>query len=86
MGLMFDPDTDRRRVVHALIFSPACRAIASCGSPSPRRWRSFEAAWEFFGGIFALVIPDNMAAIQRVLAIPSIRFEKPVIRSSVLLR
>ena len=23
----------------------------------------FEAAWEFFGGIFAVVIPDNMAAI-----------------------
>ena len=44
-----------------------CRATASCGSPSPRRWPTsssgFEAAWDFFGGIFAVVIPDNMAAI-----------------------
>ena len=23
----------------------------------------FEAAWEFFGGVFAVVIPDNMKAI-----------------------
>ena len=23
----------------------------------------FEAAWAFFGGVFATVVPDNMAAI-----------------------
>ena len=28
-----------------------------------RHDRGFEAAWKFFGGIFAVVIPDNMAAI-----------------------
>ncbi|HTE68653.1 MAG TPA: IS21 family transposase [Actinomycetes bacterium] len=67
MGLMFDPASGRRRVVHALIFT-------ACFSRHCFVWLSFrqtteavidgcEAAWAFFGGCFATVIPDNMAAI-----------------------
>jgi transposase len=67
MGLMYDPDTDRRRVVHALI-------LTACVSRHCFVWLTFtqtladilcgfEAAWAFFGGVFAVVIPDNMAAI-----------------------
>jgi hypothetical protein len=26
----------------------------------------FEAAWVFFGGVFAVVIPDNISWIRRV--------------------
>jgi transposase len=67
MGLVNDAAAGRRRVCHALIFtavfsrhmfvwltfSQALDAvIAGC-----------EAAWTYFGGVFRVVIPDNMAAI-----------------------
>lgn len=67
MGVIFDADTGRRRTVHALIFT-------ACFSRHCFVWLSFrqtteavidgcEAAWAFFGGVFATVIPDNMSAI-----------------------
>src|SRR5690349_24183116 len=67
LGLLTDAGDGRRRVVHGLIFTavysrhmfvwPTYRqtladVIAGC-----------EAAWVFFGGVFAVVIPDNMKAI-----------------------
>jgi transposase len=67
MGLVPDPETGRRRVAHALIFTAVysrhtfvwltysqtlAAVIAGC-----------EAAWEFFGGCFKVLVPDNMAAI-----------------------
>ena len=67
MGLVHDPATGRRRVAHALIFTAVCSrhtfvwltysqtlaaVIAGC-----------EAAWEFFGGCFKVLVPDNMSAI-----------------------
>jgi Mu transposase, C-terminal domain len=67
MGLLEDLQAGRRRVVHALIFTAVysrhmfvwltfrqdlAAVIAGC-----------EAAWAFFGGIFQVIIPDNMAAI-----------------------
>jgi transposase len=65
MGLLFDTATGRRRVCWALIFT----AVYSRHSFV---WLSFnqtvetlidgcEAAWEFFGGVFKVVIPDNMS-------------------------
>jgi transposase len=67
LGLVADPQSGRRRVCHALIFTAVVSrhmfvwltfrqtvddVIAGC-----------EAAWSFFGGVFATVIPDNMKAI-----------------------
>ena len=67
MGLVDDPETGRRRVAHALIFTGVysrhtfvwltysqtlAAVIAGC-----------EAAWEFFGGCFKVLVPDNMSAI-----------------------
>lgn len=67
MGLLYDPAAGRRRRVHALIFTAVysrhmfvwltfsqtlVAVIAGC-----------EAAWRFFGGVFKVVIPDNMPAI-----------------------
>jgi transposase len=67
MGLIFDSQTGRRRVAHALIFTAVYSrhmfvwltfsqtleaVIAGC-----------EAAWQFFGGVFKVLIPDNMKAI-----------------------
>ena len=67
MGLINDPETGRRRVVHALIFTAVYSrhmfvwltfrqtldaVIAGC-----------EAAWAFFGGIFKVLVPDNMSPV-----------------------
>lgn len=67
MGMLDDPHTGRRRKVHALIFSAVysrhqfvwltysqtlSAVIAGC-----------EAAWEFFGGVFAVIVPDNLKPV-----------------------
>ena len=67
MGLLYDPVAGRRRTVHALIFTAVYSrhmfvwltfaqtleaVIAGC-----------EAAWVFFGGVFKVLIPDNMSPI-----------------------
>jgi transposase len=67
LGLMLDPVSGRRRTVHALIFTAVVSrhmfvwlslrqtldaVIAGC-----------EAAWVFFGGIFKVLIPDNMKPV-----------------------
>jgi transposase len=67
MGLLHDPVSGRRRLTHALIFTAVYSrhmfvwlsvsqtldaVIAGCA-----------AAWEFFGGVFRVLIPDNMAAV-----------------------
>lgn len=67
MGYLLDPETGRRRKVHALIFTAVVSRhmfvwlthaqtlsaiIAGC-----------QAAWEFFGGCFKVLIPDNVKAI-----------------------
>ncbi len=67
MGYLLDPETGRRRKVHALIFT-ACYSrhmfvwlthaqtlaavIAGC-----------EAAWKFFGGVFKVLVPDNLKPV-----------------------
>src|SRR5436309_8022121 len=67
MGLINDPDAGRRRVVHALIFTAVF-------SRHTFVWLTFrqtteavisgcEAAWAFFGGVFHVVIPDNLTAV-----------------------
>ncbi len=67
MGFILDPETGRRRRVHALIFTAVVSrhmfvwltysqtlvaVIAGC-----------EAAWAFFGGVFKVLIPDNLKAV-----------------------
>jgi transposase len=67
MGLMHDGETGRRRVVHALIFTAVysrhtfvwltfsqtlSAVIAGC-----------EAAWEFYGGCFKVLVPDNLSPV-----------------------
>ena len=67
MGLIFDSETGRRRVVHALIFTAVY-------SRHMFVWLTFattleaivagcEAAWRFFGGVFKVLVPDNMKPI-----------------------
>jgi hypothetical protein len=67
MGFLVDAETGRRRRVHALILTAVVSrhmfvwltysqtlsaVIAGC-----------EAAWEFFGGVFKMLIPDNLKAV-----------------------
>jgi transposase len=67
LGLLTDPDTARRRRVHALIFTAVlsrhmfvwltysqtqAAVIAGC-----------EAAWGFYGGVFRVLIPDNLTPV-----------------------
>lgn len=67
MGLVPDPTSGRRRVTHALIFT-------ACYSRHSFVWLTHhqttaaviegcEAAWDFFGGVFRTLIPDNTSAI-----------------------
>jgi transposase len=67
MGRMFDPAMDRARVCHALIFTPVVSRYSfvwlSFGQTIEDVIAGFEAAWRFFGGVFATVIPDNMKTI-----------------------
>jgi hypothetical protein len=67
MGLVFDVDTDRRRVCHALIFTACvsrhCFVWLTFRQTLDEVIAGFEAAWGFFGGVFKTVIPDNMKTI-----------------------
>jgi transposase len=67
MGLLYDSQAGRRRVVHALIFTAVYSrhmfVWLSFRQDLAAVIAGFEAAWAFFGGVFKVVIPDNMAAI-----------------------
>ena len=65
MGLLFDSATGRRRVCWALIFTACysrhCFVWLSFSQTTATVIDGFETAWAFFGGVFAVVIPDNMS-------------------------
>ena len=67
LGVMLDPDTGRRRALHALIFTAVFSRHLFV-------WLSFtqtladviagcEAAWRFYGGVFKVLIPDNLKPV-----------------------
>jgi transposase len=67
LGMLTDQVGGQRRVVHGLIFT-AVYSRHTFVWPTYRQTLNdviagFEAAWAFFGGVFAVVIPDNMKAI-----------------------
>lgn len=67
MGLVPDPETGRSRVCQALIFTAAYSRHSfvwlTFRQTTADVLAGFEAAWGFFGGVFAVVVPDNMATI-----------------------
>jgi transposase len=67
MGLLFDLDSGRNRVVHALIFTAVYSrhlfVFLTFHQTFEAVIEGFEAAWEAFGGVFRVVIPDNIKAI-----------------------
>ena len=67
MGMLFDPHTQRRRVVHALI-------VVAVWSRYMFVWLTFtqrtedvieglDAAWRTFNGVFPILIPDNLTPV-----------------------
>jgi hypothetical protein len=70
MGIMFDPKTDRRRVVHALILVAVCSrhmfVWLSFGQRTDDVIAGLDAAWSFFGGVFEVLIPDNLSPVVTV--------------------
>lgn len=67
MGVMFDPHTDRRRVVHALIvvavWSRHMFVWLTFGQRTNDVIAGLDAAWSFFGGVFPILIPDNLSPV-----------------------
>ena len=67
MGLVPDPAGGRCRVCHALIFTACCSRHCfvwlTFAQTTADVIAGFEAAWSFFGGVFMVVIPDNLKAI-----------------------
>ncbi len=67
MGWLTDVATSRRRAVWALIFTAVFSRHQYVWLTYRQRLEDViqgcERAWEFFGGIFSVVIPDNMKAI-----------------------
>lgn len=67
MGLVFDAATGRNRVCQALIFTACysrhCFVWLTFTQTLGAVIEGFEAAWSFFGGVFATVIPDNMGTV-----------------------
>ncbi len=67
LGCMFDEETGKKRRVWALVFTPAFSRFSfvwlSFDQTMTTVIDGFEAAWEFYGGVFRVVIPDNMATV-----------------------
>lgn len=67
LGVMLDEESGRRRKVWALVFTAAYSRHTflwlSFSQDLATVIAGFEACWGFFGGVFKVVIPDNMATI-----------------------
>ncbi len=67
LGLLEDSQTCRRRALHALIFTAVFSrhmfVHLSFGQTLADVIAGCERAWTFFGGTFAVLIPDNMSAV-----------------------
>ncbi len=67
MGLVPDPASGRKKVCWALIFTACysrhCFVWLSFRQTTEAVIAGFEAAWAFFGGVFKVVIPDNMSSV-----------------------
>lgn len=67
LGLLLDAETGRQRRVHVLIFTAVVSRHMFVWLTYSQTLRAViagcEAAWEFFGGVFKVLIPDNLKAV-----------------------
>jgi hypothetical protein len=87
MGMMFDPETSRRRVVWALIFTAAFSRHMFVWLTFTQSLADviagFEAAWDSFGGVFKVVIIDNSPVTGSRSTSSSSRRSKELARSTI---
>ncbi len=61
------PDGERRRKLHALVFTAVfsryCYVYLTFPQTTLAVIAGCEAAWEFFGGVFPVLIPDNLKPV-----------------------
>ena len=64
---VIDPDTGKRRKLQALIFTPNVSRYAfvfPCWDQTVATViEGMEAAWQFYGGVFGVIVPDNCKCI-----------------------
>jgi transposase len=67
LGMLTDASDGRRRKVHALIFTAVYSrhmfVWLSYSQTLAAVLAGCEAAWDFFGGVFAVLIPDNLTPV-----------------------
>jgi transposase len=67
MGMLCEPGSGRRRLVHALIltavYSRHMFVYLTFSQTLQELIAGCERAWGFFGGVFKVLVPDNMSAI-----------------------
>jgi transposase len=67
MGSLHDPVAERTRAAYVLVFTACfsrhCFVWVSFSQTTEAVIAGCEAAWAFFGGVFATVIPDNLSAV-----------------------
>jgi transposase len=67
MGPLWDPATERMRLCRAFIFTPNVsryRFVWPCWRETTEEViEACEAAWQFYGGIFRVMVPDSTRAI-----------------------
>lgn len=67
LGMIFDAESGRRRLLKALVFTAVFSrhmfVWVSFKETVEEVVAGFEAAWAFFDGVFAVVVPDNTKAI-----------------------
>ena len=61
------PDGDRRRKLHALVFTAVfsrhCFVFLTFSQTTQAVIAGCEAAWAFYGGMFAVLVPDNLKPV-----------------------
>jgi hypothetical protein len=69
LGFMVDPATLKRRKVWALVFTAVysrhCYVYLAFQQTTDVVIAGCEAAWAFFGGVFAVLVPDNMSSVVK---------------------
>ncbi|MGD9755546.1 MAG: IS21 family transposase [Acidimicrobiia bacterium] len=67
LGRICEPEAGKQRDLWALVFTPVVSRFSFVWLTHRQSFddviAGFEAAWAFFGGVFATVIPDNMKTI-----------------------
>lgn len=67
LGMIYDLTAARQRLLRALVFTAVFSrhmfVWVTFREVLEEVIAGFEAAWEFFGGVFAVVVPDNLKAI-----------------------